>query len=93
LALTGFLATQSIAQKDQTHATTGGATIGQMVSQHQRMSGLMSKLMQSMSVMQAENNPEALAQELSDHNELAKADARPNDARGQNLARSGKRHE
>lgn len=71
VALPVFVGAQSMEQKNQSSSQTSG-TMAQMTSHYQKMSTLMDKLMHSMSVMESENNPEALAQELSDHGALLK---------------------
>jgi hypothetical protein len=44
--------------------------MGRMTTHHQQMSGLMTKLMQSMSAIQSEKDPEALRSKLAEHQVL-----------------------
>jgi predicted lipid-binding transport protein (Tim44 family) len=44
--------------------------MGQMMTHHQQMSGLMNKLMESMTAIQNEKDPEALKSKLAQHQEL-----------------------
>lgn len=46
--------------------------MGQMTSHHQQMSDLMNKLMQSMTAIQNEKDPDALKQKLAEHSALLK---------------------
>jgi len=45
-------------------------TMGQMTTHHQQMSGLMNKLMENMTAIQNEKNPEALKTKLAEHQKL-----------------------
>ncbi len=44
--------------------------MGQMTTQHQQMSGLMNKMIQSMAGIQSEKDPEALKSKLAEHQKL-----------------------
>jgi hypothetical protein len=44
--------------------------MGQMTTHHQQMSGLMTKLMESMAAIQSEKDPEALKSKLAEHQAL-----------------------
>jgi hypothetical protein len=46
--------------------------MGQMTKHHQQMSDLMNKLMESMSAIQTEKDPEALKSKLAEHSALLK---------------------
>jgi hypothetical protein len=46
--------------------------MGQMTNHHQKMSDLMSKLMESMAAIQNEKDPEALKSKLAEHSALLK---------------------
>jgi hypothetical protein len=48
----------------------GGGMMGQMTTHHQQMTGLMNKLMQSMTAIQNEKDPEALKSKLAEHQAL-----------------------
>jgi hypothetical protein len=48
----------------------GGMMIGRMMAHHQQMTELMNKLMQSMTAIQNEKNPEALKAKIAEHQAL-----------------------
>lgn len=58
------------AQDQSKLGTTGGGMMGQMMSHHQQMTGLMNKLMESMKAIEAEKDPAALKQKLAEHRAL-----------------------
>jgi hypothetical protein len=56
--------------KGQTQGMMRGGTMGQMAAHHQQMAELMEKLMQSMTALQNEKDPEALKSKLAEHQAL-----------------------
>jgi len=74
-ALSAFAVGRAVAQQDQSQPGTGGMMgrgqmVGQMVTHHQQMTGLMTKLMDSMKAIESEKDPAALKQKLAEHRAL-----------------------